>query len=99
MCIRDRNNGVNSGFIYEHFKSQHKDKMSTDTWKHSSIATPSNNSSLDDSKLKATQVGRHNEFAMEGNSNFKVMIRIRPPLDREINPLVPFQSAVLVVLI
>jgi len=49
--------------------------------------------SLDASKRKINQQESNSTTDLHG-SNFKVVIRIRPPLPRELTIGVPFQSAV-----
>ena len=52
---------------------------------------------VEEAKAKTGMVMKglsENMLQDSGNNNFKVVIRIRPPLERETTPNVPFQSTV-----
>ena len=74
--------------------------MNSDPWKQLSLITSALNNSKDlyshdEHKLKSgTFANNGSDSSLDNSNNFKVVIRIRPPLGREINPYAPFISAV-----
>lgn len=74
-----------------------KIEMNMSAWKQlppaSISANPSRESYYEDHRAKTSK--NYGETISESSGNFKVVIRIRPPLERETVPYVQFQSSVI----